>query len=248
MKAINYILVCLWLAVLVSTIGFVSAETETYKVNTEVNLPLQCTLNNAIPSAGTIFNISIYYPNGSALVNNQLATARGAGSFNYSVLFPEVADCYKAELSCSDGTYSFKENGCYKITPTGKEVSDIGQLSIGILYFFTILAIIFLIIGYLLLRNSSLWVCYTGLFMMLLGFMFVYYALHLSNIYATTIAINSGAGNVTTSSFVFMIKLLKLAPYIVAGIIAFFSIKTLRMAVNKKKNQDGWDNNEYDKG
>lgn len=94
-------------------------ETEVVKLNTPTNLKFTCTLNNAIPSPATTFNISISDLQGNYLVNNQQATPQGQGAFNYTATFTQVIDCYKVQMFCTDGTYSFSDEGCYKVTPSG---------------------------------------------------------------------------------------------------------------------------------
>jgi len=224
--------------------SFVLAETEVYQIDVESNLQFTCTLNGAIPSELATYNISIYYPNGSVFLENGETTPQGSGSFNYSVVFDDLG-IYKVKNFCTDGTYSYSKEGNYKITPSGVEIDNDASISIGILYFYVILGLGLVFLGFLFLRNESLWVSYSGLLIMLLGFTFLYYDLHLSNLYATTIAVNSGAGGTTTGAFVMIARFLKLAPYIVGGIIAFFSVRTLRMAMGKKRGNDGWDENKY---
>ena len=97
----------------------VLADTEIYPVNKEVDLKFTCTLNNAIPSPTTEFNISINYPNGTTFINNQPATTLGNGAFNYTTTFTQTG-IYKVQMFCYDGTYSYSNEGFYDITPTGK--------------------------------------------------------------------------------------------------------------------------------
>jgi len=97
----------------------VLADTEIYPVNKEVDLKFTCTLNNAIPSPTTEFNISINYPNGTTFINNQPTTALGNGAFNYTTTFTQTG-IYKVQMFCYDGTYSYSNEGFYDITPTGK--------------------------------------------------------------------------------------------------------------------------------
>jgi len=224
--------------------SFVFAETEVYKIGVESNLQFTCTLNGAIPSELATYTISIYYPNGSLFLEDGATTPQGSGSFNYSVTFDELG-IFKVKNFCTDGTYSYSNEGNYEITPSGKKIDNDASISIGILYFYVILGLGLVFLGFLFLNNNSLWISYSGLIIMLLGFTFLYYDLHLSNLYATTIAINSGAGGTTTGAFVMIAKFLKLAPYIVAGIIMFFSVRTLRMAIGKRKGNDGWDEDKY---
>jgi hypothetical protein len=98
--------------------SFVCADSETYKVNTETNLQFSCVLNNEIANSGSTFNITITDREGNYLVNNQQAEEQRAGAYNYTVTFPK-AEKYKVKMFCTDGTYSYLEEGEYNITPSG---------------------------------------------------------------------------------------------------------------------------------
>lgn len=102
---------------LISLTGLASAETETYKINTPTNLQFTCTSNGAIPSGAT-FNITITDRDGNYLINNQQAQAQGNGAFNYTVTFPK-SETYKVQMFCTDGRYSYSNEGYYNITPSG---------------------------------------------------------------------------------------------------------------------------------
>jgi len=116
----DYIIVIIFLAVIITiSLPNASALTEGVKLNTPTDLKFTCTLNNAIPSASATFNISISDQQGNYLVNNKQATPQGNGAFNYTTTFTQVADCYKVQMFCTDGTYSFSDEGCYKVTPSG---------------------------------------------------------------------------------------------------------------------------------
>ena len=121
----NKTIVYLILAMMVGTIIFAginlgNAETEIYELNKSIDLKFTCTLNNAIPSAGTDYNITISYPNGSTFLNNVQATALGNGAFNYTTTFTELG-LWKVQMFCYDGTYSFSNEGFYEITGNGSE-------------------------------------------------------------------------------------------------------------------------------
>jgi len=102
------------------SLSLISAETEIYPLNKTIDLKFTCTLNNAIPSVGTKYNITISYPNGSAFINNQQTTALGNGAFNYTTTFTSLG-LYKVQMFCYDGTYSFSNEGFYEITGNGSE-------------------------------------------------------------------------------------------------------------------------------
>lgn len=134
----------LFLGILI--ISFASAETERYAVSESTNLQFTCTINNAIPSASATFNLSIYYPNGTALIDNQEATSLGQGSFNYTTSFPEVA-LYKINMFCYDSSSNFSDSGFYDISPIGKELTIAKIISYVLIFLFSI----FVFIGLLFL-------------------------------------------------------------------------------------------------
>jgi len=107
----------------------ITAETETFKVNDNVDLKFTCTLNNAIPSAAATYNITINYPNGSIFLENNETISLGNGAFKFSTRFPETG-LYKIQMFCWDGIYSFSDEGFYNITPTGKIQTSIWNNSL----------------------------------------------------------------------------------------------------------------------
>ena len=224
---------------------FVSAGTEYYEVNQDTNLILTCTIDNALPTSSATMQLTVAYANGSLFLDSVDASSIGNGIFNYTTTFPEIGT-YSPTLVCIDGSNSNSDSsGIYEVTPNGKHIEDDGQVSIGILYFFVILGLGLVFLGFLFIKSDSVWTRYFGIFIMILGFTFLYYDLHLSNLYATTIAINSGANGTTSGAFIMIARFLKLAPYIVGLIIAFFSVKTLKEAMGNRNKNDGWDNNTY---
>jgi len=146
---------------------------------------------------------------------------------------------------CTDSITFEPFSKCLSITPTGKSIDNVGQISVGILYFLIILAFGLIFLGYLFINKESIWLNYFGIFLMCLGFIFIYYDLHLNNLYAVTIAVDSGASNVTTNTFIMISRLLKIAPYLVVLIIAGVVIKLYNNHKKKKESNDGWDNNNY---
>lgn len=153
-------------------IPLILAETETYQVNKDVELKFLCTLNNEIPSVGTLYNITISYSNGSTFLNNKPTTALGSGTFNYSTLFPETG-LYKVQMFCWDGTYSFSDEGFYDITPTGRIQTSIsnnpiliilGLIGIGLIVFGVIKGISWL--GFI----GSVMFLLLGIYTMIYGF------------------------------------------------------------------------------
>ena len=134
----------IYLISLILLINLVTAETEIYQVNKDVELKFTCTLNNAIPISTTEFNITINYPNGSYFINNKPTTAQGNGAFNYSTNFDEIGT-YKVQMFCYDGTYSYSNEGFYIVTTTGQQVS---LSNIILVITFLLIAGLLFIIGY----------------------------------------------------------------------------------------------------
>jgi sensor histidine kinase YesM len=132
--------------ILLAGIHSVSAETEIYSINQNVELKFTCTLNNAIPSAGTNFNITISYPNGTTYINNKQATALGNGAFSYLTNF-SILGIYPVQTFCWDGTYSYSSTGTYEITNTGYKLdtskSIVIFIGLGIMLLIGILLFIF---------------------------------------------------------------------------------------------------------
>jgi len=130
MKATNYILIIMFMAVVCSLL------VSSYQIG-ENNLQFTCRINEGIPSNAATYNISIYYQNGSTILNNVETTSQGQGSFNYSVNLP-VPDTYTIKEFCYDGSLNSSNIEYLTVNPTGTELTS-GK---GILYsFFMILAL-----------------------------------------------------------------------------------------------------------
>jgi hypothetical protein len=220
-------------------INFTSAldSLGTFRQNEDIRITQVC-------STATYINISsVAFPNSSTAVSNIKMTSAGSGEFYYDFINTSQLGRYDVRGISDECEKSFAYY--FDVTPTGVKIQDEGQLSIGILYFFIILGFGFIFLGFLFLRNDSLWISYSGIVLMVLGFAFLYYDLHLSNLYASTIASSSGVGNVTLGAFKMVVSFLKLAPYFVAGLVAFAFVKVFRATIKKRNGKDGWDNNDY---
>ena len=137
------------LVVICFLVTLVSADTEIYPVDTLVNLQFTCTLNDAIPSGSATFNLSIYYSNGTALVENDDANSLGSGSFYYPITFTSQG-LYKVKMFCTDGTYSYSSEGFYKITYNGEEISTEQTY----VYILGLIFLVLVILGTVFIINS----------------------------------------------------------------------------------------------
>jgi len=93
-----------------------------FEQDTEIDLTFPCTYNGTICELTTQCNISVLYPNGSKMVENQEATYEGTGIANYTIPDSSINGNYKVPLSCTfpDGN-SEEGNADFKITPNGEE-------------------------------------------------------------------------------------------------------------------------------
>ena len=147
--------------------SFVSADSETYKINTPTNLQFSCVLNNEIASAGSTFKITITDREGNYLVEDVTAEEQRAGAFNYTVTFPK-SEIYKVKMFCTDGTYSYLNEGTYNITPSG----ILGTL--GFTFIILILSLGIMALGFMLkdapiVILSSFGLYFVGLYTLFFG-------------------------------------------------------------------------------
>jgi hypothetical protein len=228
----------LLLFVCILCFSFTSASLGTFKQNEIVDIRILANCTNVdlteVNDGTNTFLINSAMTNlGGQTWSYNFTNTSKIGTYSYSWNNPCV-DC--ATNDCGNS---------FEVTATGTYITDVGQISVGLIYFFIIMGFGLIFLGYLLLGNPSIFVSYGGLFLMLLGSAFLYYDLHLANLYASTIAYASGAENVTSGAFLMIVKFLKLAPLIIAGVIAFASVKLLSKAIKKKGSSDGWDDDKY---
>jgi hypothetical protein len=119
------------------------------KINEPVNLQLICTVASQIPSPSATYNLSVYYPNGSTLVNNVAAQAQGQGSFNYT-LTHNTTGTYTIKSFCYDTAGNFSSTETYYCNPSGKAITSqqTNLIIIGLVVFF-ILAGFFFLLSYM---------------------------------------------------------------------------------------------------
>jgi hypothetical protein len=184
-------------------IGMVSAETETYPVNTPINLILTCTINDAIPSSATTMNFTLAYPNGSLMLDAVQAQAKGSGVFNYTITFPEIGTYYPI-LLCVDGENSNSNpDNKYDISPLGMSQTTSQGIGSGV-FLFTMLALTCLFgwIGFKLVESKNLWIM--GIFFLFLSILFVTYDVWLGYEYHRNFTGLANSGMPGTIFYVFM--------------------------------------------
>lgn len=102
-----------------------AAVEETFQHNDKYDLKRLCDNNGSFCSSSAVCNVTILYPNGNYLVNNQRMTNSGS-VHNYSIT--EVQNnklgFEKGIMSCTDGTYSGADTFDIAITGDGNPYRD----------------------------------------------------------------------------------------------------------------------------
>lgn len=98
-----------------------------------IDLKYPCFNNNTYCSSNAECNITIFYPNTTMLVNNQLMTNQRS-YHNYSIL-PIASGDYQVIMLCRDGVLSGYSSFNFRITPSGEDATT-GR---ALLYFLAII-------------------------------------------------------------------------------------------------------------
>ncbi len=119
----------------------------TFEKDAIVDLTFPCTYNGSNCDAATTCNLSIIYPNGSLMVENQQATYTGSGIANYTIPDTSVNGDYKVPLTCTfpDGN-SEEGNADFIITPNGEQPDEAKTtIYLGLILIILILIILILV-------------------------------------------------------------------------------------------------------
>jgi hypothetical protein len=163
-------------------IGLVSAETIPYKIGNNT-LQFTCTVGTSkqIPSNSATYNYSIYFQNGTTLLENKQATPLGQGSFYADVYLPSI-ETYTTKEFCYDTLGNSSNQESIPVTSTGN------SFSLKLLIFLFIGGIVFLCLS--LFGNEEFFIFISGLFFLLGGlFMWIYGFGDLNNWYTFGIGI-----------------------------------------------------------
>lgn len=162
-----------------------------YQSNTPQDLIFTCKVDNSIPSDSATFNFSIQYPNKTSFIENQQATSKGMGTFNYTLTFPVVGD-YDYQLYCFDISGNSSSEGTLQVTSTGK------SNSLFFILFIYGLGIVFLFLTTIV--DEEFFVYISGLLFLIGGIYLMIYGLEdLNDIWTRMIAfISIGIGMLFT--------------------------------------------------
>lgn len=98
----------------------VSVE-DTFKINEIINYKKPCFNNGTYCSAAATCNFTIYNPDNSLLINNQLGTNQGS-YYNISFSVSNLG-VYKVDMTCKDGTLTGAETLYFEVTGSGMNTS-----------------------------------------------------------------------------------------------------------------------------
>lgn len=197
-------------------------------------------VNIKIPLNATWVNITtLTYPNQTMIHLSVRATQIGNTFYYNSFCDTEKIGYYSYEFFDDTG---FSSGNNFKVTKTENSLSQAeSNISTSTIFFISILGIVFILFG-LALTRQGFWLSWTGVFCIIFGFILFYYDLSLVNLYINSIAIS---GSTASGIFLLFTKFLKILPYIVTLIVVFGIVRLLREIIKNKKNDDGWDNNNY---
>lgn len=144
-------------------------ESLTFKQHEIIDLKLPCSYNGANCDNSAVCNISIMFPNGTFMVENQPMTNTGNGMPNYTLPTSGIIGIYNYKQNCIQSGLSAADPGTFEITTTGMSADS--KLPI----FLIIFAVVLLIFG-LVLENpmmgffSGILFIMIGMYLMIYGF------------------------------------------------------------------------------
>jgi len=111
---------------LVLMFSLIVISAQTYEQDELFDLKIPFEVNGSIPSSAAWCNVSIQYPNGTYLKNNNGTTNLGNGEFNITLNSTEMNTIgeYKWVASCCDAGQCARGYDTFDITRTGKETPD----------------------------------------------------------------------------------------------------------------------------
>lgn len=159
--------------IVIAPIG--AAQTElVFKQNTEVDLKVPVFFNDTIASGSATCNVTIFQPDGTALIDNQLMTNQFA-YHNYTLRPSQTLAIgeHTASVFCSDGSFNGFSTFQYLISPSGTDDNNLAYLillgvgllfSVGLIGFgFSKREPWFVMFGGLVLFSVGLWTLLNGI-------------------------------------------------------------------------------------
>lgn len=238
MKKIIYLLMFLFM------VGMVNASSYIFEKDKPIDLKIACVDEIEMPCNATIeCNMTILYPNGTILLNNQPMT-HNPSYYNYSLneTYNSKIGKYYATIFCLGVGNGFSAFG-YEINPTGKEmIEGQGFTSIGLIMAVILLSFLFAWFGFKFSESNSLF--FVSLFFMLASLITGIFGLQLGYIFTRDILYNL---TIDTLQFKLWLGLTWGLLGMAFIVLIFFIIKVIKEFLNKaktKRESDGY-NREY---
>jgi len=232
-----------------AVLPMISAEIE-YKVSLgkEFDIKRPCFNNGTYCSAAAECNLTIIYPNGTAMIDNQLMS--NMGSYHNYTISSELNNKLGILLgtqACNDAGVTGSGTFEAEVSPSGKSFSaGEGIAGLGIIAVALVLAFFFMFLGFKLSENERLFPL--TLLFLLISFAFVIYSLHLSYAYTVDVFQYGSLGNVSSVIYTSILWLLIGVGLISTILILMSSIRELGRAAKQREYGEGFNpiTNSYD--
>lgn len=192
----------------------------------------------------TALNLSIYYPNFSVAVDG-VNMSKDDQRFNYSFCDTNYLGVYRFDYF--DPVGNVYDNS-FEVTQLGYRQTTAEALGSSIMLIgFLFLTFLFLYVGFKLTETENLWIF--GVLLMGVSIFFVVYDLYLGMIYSMNfIGTDKLSGMPEKLFYIFLIAVV--AGLLVSAIVLIRHlpkvIDWLKRSMGLKKDEDDWDNNQFD--
>lgn len=218
--------------ILVATLISSASATQTFQKGEIIDLKIPCFNNGTYCSDASECSITVNYPNGSVMINNEAMTYNTA-YHNYTITDSNVIGTYFCSVVCEDSGYTGYSRFSFDITTTGFAGgwANLTWLIPVILIFIALVSICF-IVGFKIEENTI------KIVMFLLGFFFILMGLV---IVAKSVVVESTiASSFLNTAYIVMTWVIILTvAYIVIRLI--FTILMNIKAKKEKEKQGTWE-------
>lgn len=225
------------LLILMLLVMIIPALASAYEVNKDVTVRINS--NDATSCNLTSFA----YPNATTIVEDVAMTKRGT-EFSTLILSGNisVSGDYEARTACTDGTDTVTKGFIVPVSPLGDEQTTAESIISGVSLFAIILfGITTLVLGLVLLRGDSYW--YFGAISLGIGVVLIILAASTVAVYMQNVAYNTGVEG--SESLRYISRGVGVAAWLLIPFMLLYAGKKFKEKNERRKQNDGWDNNEY---
>ena len=181
MAKITLLLFILALPLFLSIISAESSFTFTQGSVVDLKIPVFTTTNAQATNAVDCY-LTARDRFQNIIVNNQQMTWNTGGIYNYTIADLDELGEYPCSIACSDGVDNGFSSFVFEITATGRVLTPAeSNINTSAVYFLLLLGIVFIVFGFFTMEKGF-WGGWTGIFAIILGFVFLYYDLSKSAI------------------------------------------------------------------